>query len=316
MDSHLRNLAAAQVEVVAAWQLRAAGWSWNKVTHHAASRGWNRIHPGVYVLTQAAPTQLQLWWAAALTAPDTYLSHGSGGACYDFYRFNRPYEVVTRPGQGGRRRHGGILVFRSKCLDGEVTRHMGIPIMTAERVLVDLTPGLTEKRAGRCFREAIRLRHTTATKVARCVERHGGQPSLLKDLARRYARIPYHRTRSDAEAHALELLHDAGVEPPSVNIKIAGEEADLVWIEGKLIVEIDGPQYHEFRAEDERKAARWRDAGFTVRRIPSGAVYDDPAQLITLAPPPRGTRAAAPARVPGPRTAAPRTPPSAGPGAS
>jgi very-short-patch-repair endonuclease len=154
--------------------------------------------------------------------------------------------------------------------------------MTAERVLVDLTPGLTEKRAARCFREAIRLRHTTATKITACVERHGGQPSLLKDLAHRYAPIPYARTRSDAEARALELLHDAGVEPPRVNIKIAGEEADLVWIDRKRIVEIDGPQYHQFRAEDERKAARWREAGFTVRRLPSGAVYDDPDRLIAF----------------------------------
>ena len=316
MDSHLRKLAATQVEVVAAWQLRAAGWSADRIRHHARSRGWQRVHLGVYALTQATPTQLQLWWAAALTTPDTHLSHGSGGACYGFYRFNRPYEVVTRPGQGGRRRQGRVLVFRSKRLDGEVTRHMGIPIMTAERVLADLTPGLTEKRAARCFREALRLRHTTATKVTGCVMRHGGHPSLLKDLAHRYAPIPYQRTRSDAEARALELLHDAGVELPHVNIKIADEEADLVWIERKVIVEIDGPQYHQFRTEDERKAARWRDAGFTVRRIPSDAVYDDPARLITLAPPRRGIRAAAPAPARGPRTAAPRTPPSAVPGAS
>ncbi len=129
MDSHLRKLAAAQAEVVAAWQLRESGWSAHKVHHHAVSRGWRRIHPGVYALTQADPTQLQLWWAASLTAPDSYLSHGSGGACYGFYRFKRPYEVITRPGQGGRRRQGGVLVFRSKCLEAETTTHMGIPIL-------------------------------------------------------------------------------------------------------------------------------------------------------------------------------------------
>ena len=283
MDSCLRKLAAAQAEVVAAWQLRAADWSSDRVAHHAASRGWRRIHPGVYALTQAAPTQLQLWWAASLTAPDSYLSHGSAGACYGTYRFKRPYEVITRPGQGGRRRQGGILVFRSKCLDGETTTHMGIPILTAERVLVDLSPGLTPKLAGRCFRESIRLRLTTAKKVAQCVEKRGGRPLLLGDLARRYAPIPYHRTRSDPEGRALELLLDAGVEPPLVNIRIAGEEADLVWLKRRLIIEIDGPQYHLFRAEDDRKAALWRDAGFTVRRIPSGAIYDDPSRLIALA---------------------------------
>ena len=283
MDSHLRKLAAAQAEVVAAWQLRAVGWSANRIRHHAATRGWTRIHPGVYLLCQAAPTQIQLWWAAALTAPGSYLSHGSGGACYGFYRFDRPYEVITRLGQGGRRRQGGVLVFRSKCLDGETTTHRGIPILTAERVLADLVPRLTDKQAGRCFREAVRLRHTTPARIARCVERRGGHPALLAGLLERYARIPYERTRSDPEGRALEVLRDAGVELPLVNVKIRGEEADLVWVERRLIIEIDGPQYHRFRAEDERKAAIWREAGFVVRRIPSGAVYDDPARLIALA---------------------------------
>jgi hypothetical protein len=224
MDSHLRELAAAQAEVVAVWQLRAAGWTPRRVAHHARRRGWRRVHTGVYVLTHAAPTRLQLWWAAALSGPGTVLSHGSGGACFGFYRFDRPYEVVTRPGQGGRRRCGRLLVFRSKCLEGEVTRHLGIPITTAARVLVDLSPNLDEKRVGRCLREAIRLKVTTATEVLGCVERHG-RGAVLGTLARRYAALPYRRTRSDAEARALELLHDAGVEPPQVNVRVAGEEA-------------------------------------------------------------------------------------------
>lgn len=281
MDSYLRKLAGGQVEVVAAWQLHRRGWSYDKIRHHAASRGWQRIHPGVYVLSHAPPTRLQLWWAAALTTPETFLSHGSGGACFGFHRFSKGFEVVTRPGQGGRRRQGRLLVFRSKRLDGETTRHLGIPITTPERTLVDICGGMTEKRAGRCFREAVRLRHTTATKVARCAEAHG-RPALLAQLARRYERIPYSRCRSDAEAHALELLHDAGMELPAVNVRIAGEEADLAFFESKVIVEIDGPQYHRFRDEDARKASVWRDAGFEVRRAPSGLVYDDPAAFVAL----------------------------------
>lgn len=268
--------------MVAVWQLRLAGWSEKKVRHHARTRGWRRIHPGVYALNAAPLTQVQLWFAASLTAPGTVLSHGSGGACFGFYRFDRPYEVVTRPGTGGRRRQGGVLVFRSKRLDGETTTHLGIPITTAARVLVDLAPGLNRKRLGRAFREAIRLKTTSARRVRACVEGHSGSRALA-DMARRYAHIPYQRTRSDPEGHALEILHDAGIEPPLVNVKVGGEEADLVWIARKLIIEIDGPQFHRFREEDARKERVWRAAGFTVRRIPSDAVYDDPALLVALA---------------------------------
>src|SRR4051812_21603586 len=128
MDSRLRMLASRQADVVAAWQLRAGGWSAQKVSHHARHGGWRVIHPGVYVLTSAPLRPEQLWFAAVLTAPDSALSHGRGGGCYGFYSFERGYEVVTRPGRGGRGRLGGVLVFRSKCLDGALTRHAGLPI--------------------------------------------------------------------------------------------------------------------------------------------------------------------------------------------
>jgi hypothetical protein len=284
MDPHLRALAACQSDVVAAWQLRRIGWSRGKIRHHLQSRGWRQIHPGVYLLTQAQPSRRQLWIAAVLTAPGTVLSHDSAGASYGFHRFERDYEVVTRPGRGGRRRQGGVLVFRSKCLDGEVTRHMGIPTTVAERVLVDLAPAMNERQLGRALRESIRLKCTTARRVAEALRRHPGRPGtpMLRSLTTRYSAIPYERTRSDAEGRALELLHDAGASLPKVNLRVAGEEADLVWVERRLIVEVDGPQFHQFPEEDARKERSWRAAGYTVRRVSSDVVYDAPDELVAI----------------------------------
>jgi Protein of unknown function (DUF559) len=282
MDSHLRALASRQEDVVAAWQLRRAGWTWMKIRHHVRDGGWRAVHPGVYVLNSAPLQRRQLWFAAVLTAPETVLSHGSAGACYGFHRFERGYEVVTRPGQGGRSRRGGLLVFRSKVLDGDVTTHAGIRVTTAARTHLDLAPGLDDKRLGRAFRESIRLKCTTARRILSTAQRHAGRPGApaLTALATRYATLPYHRTRSDPEGHTLEVLHDAGAPRPLVNAKVAGEEADLVFAERRLIVEIDGPQFHRFPDVDARKAHRWRQAGYTVRRVPSDAVYDAPAVLL------------------------------------
>jgi uncharacterized protein DUF559 len=106
---------------------------------------------------------------------------------------------------------------------------------------------------------------------------------MLKELNDRYSGIPYSRCRSNAEAKALEILHDAGGEPPDVNVRIAGEEADLSWPRRKHIVEIDGPQYHQIAAEDARKQAIWEAAGYTVRRISSTDVHRAPELLIALA---------------------------------
>ena len=70
--------------------------------------------------------------------------------------------------------------------------------------------------------------------------RHRNRPGthLLRELATRYADIPYART----------------------------------WPERRLIVEIDGPQYHQFAEEDARKQRVWEAAGYTVRRIRSDVV--------------------------------------------
>jgi very-short-patch-repair endonuclease len=115
--------------------------------------------------------------------------------------------------------------------------------------------------------------------------RHRGRRGtrVVGELASRYSSLPYKRTRSDAEGRALELLHDAGIQPPRVNTRIAREEADLAWPERRLIIEIDGPQYHCFPDEDARKQRAWEAAGYAVRRIGSDVVYDDPSRLVALA---------------------------------
>src|SRR5258706_175698 len=83
------------------------------------------------------------------------------------------------------------------------------------------------------------------------VLRHRGRPgsAFLAQLHQRYAHLPYDRTRSNAEARALEVLTDAGVPPPRVNTRISGEEADLAWPARGLVIEIDGPDFHRFRDE-------------------------------------------------------------------
>jgi hypothetical protein len=239
--------------------------------------------------------------AATLTAPDCVLSHASAGACWGFRRFEGAFETVTRPGDGGPRRLGGVLVCRSRTLEDDTIRHAGIGITAAPRTLIDLAPRLGERATGRAFREALRLETTGAGEVLSAVSRHrGGRGTgLLGQLAARYASVPYGRTRSDAEGRALELLHDAGVEPPRANTRIAGEDADLAWPERRLIIEIDGPQYHRFPDEDGRKQWRWEGARYTVRRIGSDGIYDRPERLIALA---RRRRALPRAARPAPRS--------------
>jgi predicted transcriptional regulator of viral defense system len=286
MDVRVRKLAAEQADLVATWQLLEAGLTRGMIKHRLGRWGWRVVHPGVYALTAAPLTQRQLWIAATLTTRDSFLSHASAAACWGFRPHKGPYEIVTRPGNGGRRRHGNVLVLRSMTLDGDTTIRDGIRITTAARTLIDMAAHISAKDTGRAFREAIRLKTTTAHQISRTLDRHPTRRGthLLRDLATRYSTLPYHRARSNPEALALEVLHDAGIPPPRVNTWIAGEEADLAWPKHRLIIEIDGPQYHQFADEDARKQRKWERAGYVVRRLPSDAAYDDPARLLALAP--------------------------------
>jgi Protein of unknown function (DUF559) len=285
MDDRVRGLAAVQDDVVAVWQLLAAGLTWPMIAHRVRHRGWRVVHPGVYALVNAPLTRRQLWLAATLTTPDSVLSHASAAACWGIRNFASNFETITRPGSGGPRRLGGVLVSRSTRLQEDTTDHGGIKITNVARTVIDLAAQLPPRQTARSFREALRLKLMTRKELTAALERHSGRRGtrLIADLLSRYAEVPYERTRSDAEGRALELLHDAGVEPPTVNSKIAGEEVDLSWPRSRRIIEIDGRQYHQFPADDARKQKRWEAAGYTVRRIPSDVVYDNPARLIALA---------------------------------
>jgi Protein of unknown function (DUF559) len=228
------------------------------------------------------------WMAATLTAPGSVLSHASAAAAWGFSSTRRQFETVTRPGSGGPRRHGGVLAFRSATLWGDCDVLRGIPITSVPRTLLDLAGHLSPRALARAVREAVRLRLTTLAALADCLGRHRGRRGSRRLAAAiaRYAGLPLERARSGAEVRALEVLRAAGRPLPKLNVRIAGEEADLSWSRQRLIVEIDGGPFHLDVGEDARKQARWEAAGWSVQRLPAEDVYEHPHHLLALTPPP------------------------------
>src|SRR5438067_10601646 len=131
MKNVLRDLARDQDGLVAAWQLFDAGWSRGAIRHR--TDGLRELHDGVYLTGDAPPTRRQLWRAATLTAPGTFLAVASAGAAWGFRAWQGSYEVVVRHGSGGPKRFGPLLVCRSERIDH--TDLDGLPITTAERTL-------------------------------------------------------------------------------------------------------------------------------------------------------------------------------------
>src|SRR3954447_15531699 len=202
----VRELAAAQADIVAGWQLRRLGWTRRMVGDHSERHRWRVVHPGVYALTQAPLTRRQRWMAATLSAPGTALAGASAGACWGFRPWEGAFEVVVRKGSGGPRRIGDLLVMRTNRM--QITRREGMPITTPERTLIDLAAQLDARATAKALREAIRLRTATASSLLAELLKHRGRRGTagLRALAERYKDLPIARARSDAESLALERL--------------------------------------------------------------------------------------------------------------
>jgi len=194
--------------------------------------------------------------------------------------------TVTRVGNRGREHSRGVHVSYSLTLRGQITEYDGIPITTVERTVIDLWPHLSPRARSRMLREALRLRSTTAPRMLAAIHGHRGRRGVasLRVEVDVLGGLRLERCRSDAEAWAVALIADAGLEAPDVNEGVAGEEADLSWPQARLIIELDGPSYHVLRDADIRKMKVWHAAGFDVQRLSTDAVYADPERLLTLVP--------------------------------
>lgn len=234
-DAQIARLAGAQFNRVSRAQLVRLGLSDNAIRHRIERGRLVVVHDGVFAI---APTLEHdcwgRWMGATLTAPGSVLSHASAAAAWGIWSVPRDVESVTRPGSGGPRRYDGLWVFRSSALDRDRTVLRGIPITTVPRTLLDLATSVSARGLARALREAVRLRVTTVDSVADALGSHRGRRGAgrLGLAVARYAGLPLERARSGAEVRALVILRDAGVTLPRLNVRIAGEEADLELAQG------------------------------------------------------------------------------------
>jgi Protein of unknown function (DUF559) len=291
-DVWVSGLAGRQFNRFSRTQLYALGMSDDAIQHRVETGRWVIVEQGVLAIAPVLEDDWGRWMGATLTAPGSVLSRACAGAAWGFAVAPRQIVTITRQGSGGPRRLGGILEYRTSTLEGECAVLRGIPITSVPRTLLDLANDLSARALARAVREAVRLELTTVPALADYLgprrARRGAR--RLAAILARYSGLPLERARSGAEVRALELLRAAGHPLPRLNVRIAGEEADLSWTRHRLIIEIDGGPFHLDEGEDARKQACWESAGWMVRRIDADDVYAHPARLLALLPPPNVPR--------------------------
>ena len=278
IDLTLAALADAQHGIVARSQLATLGLTRDRIDHRVATGRLQPIHRGVYAFGHRALTAEGRWMAAVMAGGGSaVLSHATAAAAWELRRRGAGAIHVTVAGAGGRRRRKGVLLHRSIVFEpDDTTTHLGIPITTPLRTVLDLSATLR----GRPLEHVLDLAEQRglvdfAELSRRLADRPGrpGSPSLHATLSLYTAGSTV--TRSEMEERFLRLCDDHALPRPSVNTRIEGEEVDFVWRDARLIVEVDGYRYHrspsQFESDRERDVmlvlAGWQVLRFTWTQI-------------------------------------------------
>jgi very-short-patch-repair endonuclease len=186
---------------------------------------------------------------------------------------------VTVPAKG-RRRRPGLRIHRSTRLSPQDVRHFrGLPVTAPWRTLVDLAETGSNRELERATHEALTRRLLNASRLLSEIDRYRGRRGAgrLKELLERGD--PVTITRSEAEERFLALVRAGGLPAPEVNVRIHGHEVDFLWREQRLVVEVDGFQFHSTRSafeRDRRRDAELQSAGLRVLRVTWRQVSDAP----------------------------------------
>jgi very-short-patch-repair endonuclease/predicted transcriptional regulator of viral defense system len=284
LDRAIGELAGQQHGVVARTQLVAIGLGPSSIEMRLARRRLHRVHQGVYAVGHSCLSEKGRWMAAVLAGgPRAVLSHAPAGALWGIRPQGDLEVVVTGPRRVEPRRW--MRFHRSSLPDDEITIKDGIPVTTAPRTLFDLAAVVSHGQLARAINEAEIRRLWDPLSLHDLLSRHPRRPgaaALRAVLATPGANI----TRSDLEDLFLRLLGAARLPRPETNVRIEVNgvwiEADCVWRQQRLVVELDSHTYHSTRASFESDRARDRAliaAGWRVMRITWRQLNDEPAAL-------------------------------------
>lgn len=269
LSATLFEVAGGQHGVVTTGQLRLAGLTGDQI----ARQPWlHRVHHGVYAVGHRPRTWQSRWMAAILAGgPGAVLSHADAAALWRLGPRPPGAVHVTVGATNGRRPGAGLAIHRSRRLPAEeTTRHLGIPVTTPARTLLDLAPRCSHRRLVRAVDEAERLGLCDPDSLRRLLTTHHGRPGTRSLGAVLADHDDSSLTRSELEAVFLRLCRREGLPRPQVNAPLLDYVVDFLWPPAALIVETDGHESHRTRRafqDDRTRDARLTAAGYRTLRF-------------------------------------------------
>jgi very-short-patch-repair endonuclease len=275
-------LAAGQHGVVGRSQLLELGMRPGAIDTWVARERLHVVHRSVYAIGHEPLTARGRLMAAVLASgPGAVASHRTAAWLWGLLPDVRSVIDVTVSVR--RRGRAGIAIHQSTLADQDRSRADGIPVTAVPRTLLDVAEVVNPRLLERAIDAAERSRRFDLTALDELIARSHGRHGLKRLREGLGAHRPPTVSRSELERRFMELLAAADLPLPSQNANLHGYEVDAVWEQHKLIVELDGYEFHRTRSAFERD--RERDAalqalGWRVLRFSWRQVIDDPASVV------------------------------------
>lgn len=291
-DREQRMAAVARLQRgrVARKQLLAAGIAQTTISNMVRRRLLQPEHSGVYVIGSAPPVPLARETAALLACHGAaVLSHESAAALWGLMQFPEgPVQVTVVGGETGRKRRGIEFHRAKQLLDRDVAIHLGIPVTSPARTLLDLASYATARELERALDEALVVRRIVPPEELDDVaERARGRrgTGLFRQLVADRGGTTI--THSEAERRFLQLMRAAALPEPKTQVRVAGFTVDFFWPEQRVAFEVDGFRFHTSRSSfdrDRRKDAALKAAGVDPNRVSRDQVkYQSPMVVAHVA---------------------------------
>jgi very-short-patch-repair endonuclease len=272
--------------VVGRQQLLRLGFSRREIDGAVTRGALIPIHRGVYAVGHRRLSAKGVWTAAVLACgPEAVLSHRPALALHDLRPVPGGAVDVTVPGRT-RKGQRGIRVHNVRTLHADDRDEIDcIPITEIHRALLDYAEIASRQQLRYAIDAGLRREVLDQWKFdalfARSHGRHGLKP-LLTTLDE--IRGPALWTDSELERAFLALIRAAGLQEPLTQQILEGERVDFFWPHARLVVEVDGYEFHKSRAQfeaDRRRDAKLMIAGYRVLRVTQQRIQFGSAALLS-----------------------------------
>jgi hypothetical protein len=276
LQRQIAALACRQHGNVSREQLLKLEMSTSAIGRWVAAGRLHHVHHGVYAVGRPPMHALERAMAAVLSCGDpAWLSGAAALALWELGPWPRAMEV-SAPGE---HRIPGLPTRRLRTLARrDVTRVHNIPVLCPARAILEHAPHLSEKALSRTVNDALRRKLMREERVAELLARRANArgAARLRPLVTSLGGP----TRSELEDEFLAFCARHGLPRPETCVVVDGYEVDALFRAERLIVELDGWQFHRDRGAFETDRRRDGHAllhGNATLRLTHARMRDEPA---------------------------------------